>query len=176
MFSDEAEKLRWFLLPSEAENNLRNPPKLSVQNPFYPISKPCILTHSQIEENIKTPDNIHQIAKLNSKKPADINGINKKAMGINNENSSSKDNKKHEQFNDKTDENQVCEMGSCFIKRREIQKSSISKIKRKFVCPPKSLMKPTITAIDQFEMIKNGDKVLVCLSGGKVCYCIVIYF
>ena len=171
MFSDEAEKLRWFLLPSEAQNNLRNPPKLSVQSPFYPISKPCILTHSQIEESIKIPDNIQQTANIKSKKSAVINETDKKAMDINNKNSSLK---QHEQLKDKTDENQMCEMGSCFIKRREIQKSSISKIKRKFVCPPKSLMKPTITAIDQFEMIKDGDKVLVCLSGGKVGFCIVI--
>lgn len=34
-------------------------------------------------------------------------------------------------------------------------------------CPPKNIWKPTMEAIDEFTMIRDGDKVMVCLSGGK---------
>ncbi|XP_071445541.1 uncharacterized protein [Hetaerina americana] len=34
-------------------------------------------------------------------------------------------------------------------------------------CPPKNIWKPAVEAIQEFEMIRNGDHVLVCLSGGK---------
>ena len=170
MFTDEAEQLRWFLLPSEAHNNMRNPPESPVQNRFTPISKACILTQSQIEEYIKVPDNILEVANVKSRKSVVEVERCKESLVQKNENYKVKGNKQHEQISDKTEETQVCELGSCFIKRREIKKNSINKVKRKFVCPPKSLMKPTITAINHFNMIQNGDKVLVCLSGGKVSF------
>ena len=39
--------------------------------------------------------------------------------------------------------------------------------KRKPVHPPKVLMRKVGDAIEEFEMIKNGDRVIVGLSGGK---------
>ncbi|XP_061717067.1 uncharacterized protein LOC133524927 isoform X1 [Cydia pomonella] len=37
----------------------------------------------------------------------------------------------------------------------------------KWHCPPKDVWKPTIEAIQEYNMIRAGDKVLVCLSGGR---------
>uniref|UniRef100_T1JEL5 tRNA(Ile)-lysidine/2-thiocytidine synthase N-terminal domain-containing protein n=1 Tax=Strigamia maritima TaxID=126957 RepID=T1JEL5_STRMM len=37
----------------------------------------------------------------------------------------------------------------------------------KWCLPSKNLIKPTVKAIEQFNMIQNGDRILVCLSGGK---------
>lgn len=37
----------------------------------------------------------------------------------------------------------------------------------KFICTPKNIWQPTVEAIQEYEMIKDGDKVMVCLSGGK---------
>lgn len=36
-----------------------------------------------------------------------------------------------------------------------------------FQKPPRRILKQCITAIEEYKMIQNGDRVLVCLSGGK---------
>ncbi|XP_076273257.1 uncharacterized protein LOC143204552 isoform X2 [Rhynchophorus ferrugineus] len=38
---------------------------------------------------------------------------------------------------------------------------------KKWNCPEKNLWNPSIEAIYEYKMIKDGDKVMVCLSGGK---------
>ncbi|KAL0879353.1 hypothetical protein ABMA27_003123 [Loxostege sticticalis] len=37
----------------------------------------------------------------------------------------------------------------------------------KWHCPPKDIWKTTVEAIHEFNMVRPGDKVLVCLSGGR---------
>jgi selenocysteine lyase/cysteine desulfurase len=39
--------------------------------------------------------------------------------------------------------------------------------KVRFYCPPKIIMKPALEALVEYSMIQDGDRVLVCLSGGK---------
>ncbi|XP_074620328.1 uncharacterized protein LOC141879105 isoform X3 [Acropora palmata] len=46
-------------------------------------------------------------------------------------------------------------------KRKEMSRTP------QFHHPPKSIFKPTTQAIEEYEMICDGDRVLVCLSGGK---------
>ena len=33
--------------------------------------------------------------------------------------------------------------------------------------PPASLFRPFLEAVEEFKMVGDGDRVLVCLSGGK---------
>ncbi|XP_041473906.1 uncharacterized protein LOC121422784 [Lytechinus variegatus] len=37
----------------------------------------------------------------------------------------------------------------------------------KFKVPPKKIFKPTLQALEDYKMLRDGDRVLVCLSGGK---------
>eukprot|EP01095_Lingulamoeba_sp_RSL-Kostka_P017249 TRINITY_DN8856_c2_g1_i1.p1 TRINITY_DN8856_c2_g1~~TRINITY_DN8856_c2_g1_i1.p1 ORF type:complete len:1221 (+),score=453.67 TRINITY_DN8856_c2_g1_i1:204-3866(+) len=37
----------------------------------------------------------------------------------------------------------------------------------RFYCPPKKLLKTALSGVVKFDMIKDGDRILVCLSGGK---------
>ncbi|GFO25657.1 tRNA 2-thiocytidine biosynthesis protein ttca [Plakobranchus ocellatus] len=37
----------------------------------------------------------------------------------------------------------------------------------RWFAPPKQIFKPTVTALEEYGMLGDGDKVLVCLSGGK---------
>lgn len=36
-----------------------------------------------------------------------------------------------------------------------------------WLCPPKNIWKPSVEAMQEFDMFRDGDKVMVCLSGGK---------
>lgn len=38
---------------------------------------------------------------------------------------------------------------------------------KKWICPSKTIWQATLEAVQVYNMIKNGDRVLICLSGGK---------
>jgi tRNA(Ile)-lysidine synthase TilS/MesJ len=119
----EVERLRWFLLPSEAARHLASsavttPPATP---PFTPRSYPTIV------EKKKEVANASSVAK-------------------------------EEQLN-----------GECVTPSPDsiLTPNSGLEWRPKFHLPPKNIMKQTIEAIDEYRMIRDGDRVLVCLSGGK---------
>lgn len=50
---------------------------------------------------------------------------------------------------------------------KSIKTDSIIKQNHKWNHPPKTIFKPFVKAIQEFDMIKNNDRVLIGLSGGK---------
>ncbi|XP_046395677.1 uncharacterized protein LOC124162951 [Ischnura elegans] len=67
----------------------------------------------------------------------------------------------------------ACKRASCSRDQNEKEPDSKEEAQMHSVsiarwhCPPKNIWKPAVEAIQEFEMIRNGDHVLVCLSGGK---------
>ncbi|CAH3196907.1 unnamed protein product [Porites evermanni] len=55
----------------------------------------------------------------------------------------------------------------CRRKPRKKKQNEVTSGKPKFHHPPKTIFKPATQALEEYEMIRNGDRVLVCLSGGK---------
>ena len=50
---------------------------------------------------------------------------------------------------------------------RRVEPAQPLKVKSRWRPPGKDIFKPFLEAVEKYEMIKNGDRVLVCLSGGK---------
>ena len=66
-------------------------------------------------------------------------------------------------------ETSECENGVCVLpdgKRKE-EVVNIPASTAKWRPPTKEIFKPYVEAVTEFNMIKDGDKMLVCLSGGK---------
>ena len=61
-------------------------------------------------------------------------------------------------------EDENCPDGLCVLKE---DRSPVQPLdyKPKWVSPPKDIFKPFLEAVEEFNMVKNGDRVLVCLSG-----------
>merc|ERR1719494_1342111 len=66
-----------------------------------------------------------------------------------------------------------CLLGKCLLPKEstengtsELELEQICK-SVKFFSPPKSIFKPAVEALEEFQMIRPNDRVLLCLSGGK---------
>ncbi|KAF2344788.1 hypothetical protein FHG87_024456, partial [Trinorchestia longiramus] len=60
----------------------------------------------------------------------------------------------------------VCSDMKCFLPRPDGDLPQLQ-LKAKWHSPPKHLFNPMVEAMEQFKMIRDGDRVLLCLSGGK---------
>lgn len=51
--------------------------------------------------------------------------------------------------------------------------SLLETVANRWNCPQKTILDPTMEAIAEYNMIKDGDKVMICLSGGKDSLCLL---
>lgn len=170
LFMDpQAEKLRWFVFPSEVLAQIREePPEIltsTVPNnvntsPFVPLSFegcPIILSPNKAKENEKD----HEIGAAGSR----ISNIEKKNC----------DNPNPPSVGNKNDDGDVDENfdGADFSLLNIDSGGLFSKVYSKKYAekwprlPFKDLLGPILSAIKEYDMIKEGDRILLGLSGGK---------
>lgn len=162
-FNEEASALRWFLLPSEAQSILRGETPGSARVPFTP--------RKYSKEN---KDYGYQHFSTVPNKPAsrttteDCNvvdaplcKINEVKRGLESDSDDGPSDSESDNFNlamapyeeEDTDENSAS--------LRSLSLDTLWKT------PGKNIIKPTLEAVMRYKMINNGDRVLVCVSGGK---------
>jgi len=74
------------------------------------------------------------------------------------------------EMTEQSDPDDNCANGLCIIpggKRPDSPEPVIDLPTAKWKVPSKEIFKPFLEAMTEFSMLSNGDKVLVCLSGGK---------
>ena len=189
MFSDDIQHLIWFLLPSESQalqtGSKSNTPPTDRKCIISPRSHVQTLSSDEINSLVTVQFNRlqHKLGQITA---------NAAIAPVSSDVITETDSPTPVNYPDEKKEEPPCVDGSCFLKvksrSRQYQNSGeksttcakptqseggdevkLNKVKKaRFVPPPKRLFKSTAQAIETYDMIKNGDKVLVCLSGGKV--------
>ena len=172
MFGDEVQRLRWFLLPSEALSFVLNKCiapcehrcAVSVRKKVVQLSREEILCR------VKPPQNVVELYRKqlsNAFQRMELENHKHFAMRHEDLQKSDVESDALKICREKVSDLPVSEC--CLISSRSnVDTISFSSKKFQFVSPPKRLFKLTVEAIEEFNMIENNDKVLVCLSGGKV--------
>jgi hypothetical protein len=176
-FNTEASELRWFLLPSEAKALLSGIALPKIVTPFSP---------REYASNMQEYDSQHYStvpARMNKSKLSveEIKPIEERNGNINQKNETKED------YVDNVDNDSDCdgyespEESESFLadvynfhddedeETKILAKKSIARnaSARLWMSPMKNIMKPTLEALLRYKMISNGDRVLVCVSGGK---------
>lgn len=167
-FSAEASELRWFLLPSEVKYLFDGLTLPKVETPFTPrqyasdVQEYGLQHYSTIPTRREWPK-----VSMEESKPVQENSVAEKD-----------DDMDLVQCNDDRDylSDSGNFLGNVLVMNDDDEESGMLAIKsvrknnpsaRLWMPPTRNIMKPTSEALLRYKMIKNGDRVLVCVSGGK---------
>ncbi|CAF0979761.1 unnamed protein product, partial [Brachionus calyciflorus] len=188
IFSEETSRLRWFLLASEAYGILHDIKSLynneSYTLPFVPRQYDLdlnkldkiyktekrdrvineSLSFSEYAQEYLTNESLEKYVKIIRDQVKDkfenqnghtkyLNMYKKNQLNLKNEVVNKENGVKTSEI--------ICRLKNkkCVDETRDF--------KHEWHSPPKSIFKPFVEALQEFDMIKNGDRILVCLSGGK---------
>lgn len=172
MFSGEATALRWFLLPDEAQILLFQSPSeraVLVHSPFTPRQE---VQHETCNGGLPAPVPVCQ----STCKCSDVYGSrtvvpdSSSPVGDSTASNETVDQIIPQLENTELFCDTLTSKSSVHTKNDEIDTNSIpneSLLTVKWQIPPRHLYKKTAQAILEFDMLRSGDRVLVCLSGGK---------
>lgn len=156
IFDAESSDLRWFLLPSEAKQYIFDE-NVEVKKPVFTVRGSLKDCHSNfINENDILHTNVSNSTQdVNCNFSVSENFITgKEIIPVS-----------------KTTTSDCCEMNCLLTKENMsiiLQENTLLNAQLcRWYSPPSKIFKPFLKAVGQFEMIKNEDKVLVCISGGK---------
>lgn len=156
-FNSEASELRWFLLPSEAKDLIRGVAPSKVEMPFSPRQY-STNGHEYRPQDYSTIPAASYLPKSSTEEVKSNDEIDT------------------EDGDDEEESNGFLIDSTSFIELSDEEDSRVSVVDvvpkkdtslRLWKSPVKSIMKPTLEAILRYKMINNGDRVLVCVSGGK---------
>ncbi|CAG0904104.1 unnamed protein product, partial [Darwinula stevensoni] len=209
LFSDEVNKWRWFLLPSEARDILMHLGKISSlsEAPFTPRTYHQV-DDSQLKNHESYWTDFHE-GMYDPLNELHTSARSQLASFVKHQEHHHQDDRVQESHHDgKSFLNSVQSVWKHFKPPKE-KKTEDLKLgnRRKFSCPdenleflrkgeeggkpyerglhksseeilipveqmqwhspPKSIIKPALEALEEYQMIQGGDRVLVCLSGGK---------
>jgi hypothetical protein len=178
-----AEKLRWFLLPFEAKQIMCSGDAFKVVPPFTVKSyaddddtaAPGIGSVGSygkryaMTKEVKSVLNFkpvpQQWTKTTKKQQAQTAADKEKSVVSDVKVSNTNGDAEKEKPGDKAAGGESCDTGACVLSGERA--APLAPAKGGWRCPPKELFKPFLEAMDEFSMVGNGDRVLVCLSGGK---------
>lgn len=166
-FSAEAAELRWFLLPSEAQDILRG-------NPFTPANSPPFTPHLYEVATQQDPRALHHYSTIppraERQNPSVVCSVIPEEEA---ESDSDLEQDSADQIPEAEENDFTVALEFCMIDDEEEDKemktmrtTSPAPISL-WKSPTRSIMKPTLEALTRHQMISDGDRVLVCVSGGK---------
>ncbi|KZS11051.1 putative Cytoplasmic tRNA 2-thiolation protein 1 [Daphnia magna] len=163
-FNAEAAELRWFLLPSEAKNLLDGVAFPKFEAPFTPrqyasdIQEYSLQHYSTIPARGSWPK-----LSIKENKPMQENSVGEK-NGVEDPDCKNYLSDSGTFLSGVLVSNDEDEESGIFV-TKSVRKSFPSE--RLWMSPTKKILKPTCEALLRYKMINNGDRVLICVSGGK---------